>query len=147
MSKELEALECVERLDNMDFYRSIETYVSEIDSDISETQYLGNTDEFYIIKQALIKTQELKSENKVLLEENKDLYVELAFAEKQYKELMDCIAQCRKAFDIIKEKEVNIPFLKSAATFDKYNKAIELKSFFGIALTEEEFNLLKEVLE
>ena len=53
-----EALKCLKKLDNMQFSRSIDTYVPEIDSEISETQYLDNTIEFYIIKQALIKAQE-----------------------------------------------------------------------------------------
>lgn len=47
------ALECLKRLDYMEFHRSIETYVPSIDGDISETQYLCNTDEFAIIQQAL----------------------------------------------------------------------------------------------
>ena len=75
-----EALECVERLDKMEFHRSIETYVSEIDSDISETQYLGNTDEFYTIKQALIKEQEPKQYLK---------WEDLEFKEKQ--QVMDVL--------------------------------------------------------
>lgn len=64
-----EALECVERLDKMEFHRSIETYVSEIDSDISETQYLGNTDEFYTIKQALLKAQKEHNSTNLLMQE------------------------------------------------------------------------------
>ena len=55
-----EALECLKALDNMEFSRSIETYVPEIDSDISETQYLCNTNEFYIVKQALLKAQAME---------------------------------------------------------------------------------------
>ena len=76
-----EALECIKSLDNMEFSRSIETYVPLIDSDISETQYLCNTDEFYIIKQALLKAQKQEKEiakyQKMLDIFNKHFIIEL----------------------------------------------------------------------
>ena len=56
-----EALECLHQLDSMGFHRSIDTYVPEINSEISETQYIDNTNEFYTIKQALLITQELET--------------------------------------------------------------------------------------
>ena len=114
------------------------------------TQFIAGMifgDELRAIEHTLLKAQELEIENSALLKENNNLYVELTFCQKQYKELIEYTKQQEKALEIIFKKEVNIPFLKSATTFDKYNKVIEFKSFFGIALTEEEFNLLKEVLE
>ena len=65
MSKILEALDCL-KIAGVDFYRSIETYVPEIHSDISETQYFDNTDEFYTIKQGLLEAQDLEKENELL---------------------------------------------------------------------------------
>lgn len=62
-AKPSEALKDLKELNKMGFCRSIDTYVPEIDRDISETQYLENTTEFYIIKQALIKAQEQEKEN------------------------------------------------------------------------------------
>lgn len=47
-----------------------------------------------------------------------------------------------KALEIIKEKEVDIYLLKVASSVKHYNNAQDFKQ-----LTEEEFNLLKEVLE
>jgi hypothetical protein len=48
-----------------------------------------------------------------------------------------------KALDIIKEKKVNILLLELAENVDEYNERIVPNG----QLTEEEFNLLKEILE
>lgn len=87
------------------------------------------------------KVQELESENSALLEENNDLYTELLFAEKQYKELTECVKKQSKVLRVIKEKNVDIIYLKDSNNVEEYN------SHFGCAvckLTKEEFNTLKE---
>ena len=48
-----------------------------------------------------------------------------------------------KALEIIFEKNIDIYFLKSAVTFDEYNKLIKFKAPFALELTKEEFNLVK----
>lgn len=45
------------------------------------------------------------------------------------------------------EKHVSVELLKSAITFDEYNKLIKSKNVFGLYLTQEEFDLLKKRLE
>lgn len=87
------------------------------------------------IKQALLKAQELKSENNVLLEENKDLYVELAFANKQYKELIECAKQYKKVLSIIKKKVMPLVSVENGRVWDN-----ELYS--SNELTQEESDLL-----
>lgn len=101
------------------------------------------------IEQALLKAQELESENNALLEENKDLYVELAFSEKQYKELIECTNQYKKVLEIIKEKQVNISLLRYCLdewvdSLYQYNKRTNIEKF---KLTQEEFDLLKSWLD
>lgn len=48
-----------------------------------------------------------------------------------------------KALKIVFEKNIDIDFLKSADTFEEYNKLIKFKSVFATELTQEEFDLLK----
>lgn len=113
MSKALKALECLKSL-GADFYRSIKTYVPEIHSDISETQYLDNTDEFYVVKQALLEAQDLEKE--------KDKY--------------------KKALEIIFKKTVDIDLLKDCEDVWEYNMNFPYRGIYH--LTQDEFNLLKE---
>ena len=144
-----EALECLERLDTMDFHRSIETYIPEIDSDISETQYLGNTDEFYTIKQALLKAQEQKKLfDDMLVFKNGCLSSCFEYKGKQivampleeYAEFMEQ----EKVLETIKEKEVNMQVFNQCEDVETYNKVyIKQKDR---QLTKEEFEMLKEVL-
>jgi hypothetical protein len=51
-----------------------------------------------------------------------------------------------KALEIIKEKDVHIVWLKESKTLEAYNKELEKRRMFDRLLTQEEFNLLKEVL-
>lgn len=50
----------------------------------------------------------------------------------------------QKVLKIIFEKSVDIDFLKSADTFEEYNKLIKFKAPFAAELTQEEFDTLKE---
>jgi len=49
-----------------------------------------------------------------------------------------------KALKILFEKNVGIDFLKSADTFEEYNKLIKTNGVFNIELTKEEFDIVKE---
>lgn len=74
-AKPSQALECLKEIDSMQFHRSIDTYVYEIKSEISETQYLDNTNEFYTIKQALIKAQEQEKVLNIIKEKDVDTFM------------------------------------------------------------------------
>ena len=123
------------------------------------TQFIAGMnfgDELRAIEHALLKAQELEIENSALLKENSNLYVELTFGQKQYKELIEYTKQQEKALEIIKEKRVNVgTFIHLTKVLKKdYEKCKGLNNTFGANicdcycefLTEEEFSLLKEVL-
>lgn len=99
------------------------------------------------LENVLRKVQDLESDNNALLEENNELYVELEFIKKQYKELTEGSHQYKKALEIIKEKDVDLRTLKACFKVEcglqEYNK----HQYKENELTEEEFNLLKEVLK
>lgn len=92
---------------------------------------------FYdIIKQDLEKLEELEKEYEKL----KERYKHRA---ETSNDLCKEVRQYEKAFEIIKEKKVDIPKLL-ANDFNNYNA---LAVFFGFKqLTQEEYELLKEVL-
>lgn len=85
-----------------------------------------------IIENALKEKIELEEENKALIESN-DLLNE-ALIEDQKK---------LKALEIIKNKKVNLEYLKCCQNYEQY---ITICSY-GNEITEEEFDLLKEVLK
>lgn len=101
------------------------------------------------LENTLRKVQDLESDNNALLEENNELYVELEFIKKQYKELTECIQQYKRVLDIIKEKCVDVGLVKAVASVEQYNKIYVYDHMLDVkyCLTQEEFNLLKEVLE
>jgi len=128
-TKPSEALKDLEKLGHLDLYESyINLKVNEVD-------------EFGIIKQALVKAQEQEKENDVLLGENDDLYTELAFCEKQYKETIEYAKKCTKLLKLINEKNVDVRYFKQQCnTLNDYNYC----QLFGDELSQEEFDLLKE---
>ncbi len=62
---------------------------------------------------------------------------------------LESIGKSLKALEIIKEKDVDIVSLKNALSSEQYNSFISFRINYMdyMKLTEEEFNLLKEVLE
>lgn len=52
-----------------------------------------------------------------------------------------------KALEIIKEKNVDVKLLKLSTNLLDYYTMVKHKTGYNTELTEEEFNLLKEVLE
>ena len=97
---------------------------------------------FNTIKEYILKSQELESDNSALLEENNDLYIELTFGQKQYKELTEYAKQCTKLLELITRKNVDVRYFKQCNTLNDYNYCQRLKN----RLSQEEFNLLKEWL-
>lgn len=113
-------------------------------------------DEYNTIKQALLKAQELEKENDELLqavalfkqklEDTNDIKI----ATTMMKQLDKNISlekeknKYKKTLEIIKSKNVDISYLKYDCHFELclYNKYMEDSK----KLTQEEFNLLKEVL-
>ena len=93
-AKPSEALEC-----SLKLYKMVESAGNGNCFNLNEAWEYHKT-----IKQALIKAQELKCENKALLEENNDLYAELTLANKQYKELIENTKQYQKVLELIKSK-------------------------------------------
>ena len=63
-----------------------------------------------------------------------------------YKEDWDEIQMKLKALKIIKEKGVCVALLKSSNSVKSYNDTLKLEDRPEKDLTQEEFNLLKEVL-
>lgn len=78
----------------------------------------------------------------------KDYERRLALA-KEYKDINN-VGKRLKAFEIIKEKDVDVVFVKRYKTVEEYNNAMDYISKnggdFEEHLTQEEFDLLKEVL-
>lgn len=105
------------------------------------------------LENTLRKVQDLESDNNALLEENNELYVELEFIKKQYKELTEGSHQYKKALEIIKEKpqaELSLIQLGKIKTYEEYlnyTNYWELDLYGDMVYTEEEFNLLKEMLK
>lgn len=102
------------------------------------------------LENTLRKVQDLESDNNALLEENNELYVELEFIKKQYKELTEGSHQYKKVLEIIKEKRIDIESFYSSfieRDFNYYFYSSWYRGYGRNKLTEEEFNLLKEVLE
>lgn len=64
------------------------------------------------------------------------------------KELLIPVAKQLKALEIIKEKRVDTYFLMQTDTLEEYNKSLHTCSWFpSYELTQEEYDLLKEVLK
>ena len=72
---------------------------------------------------------------------------------KETKNAFKVVEKSLKALDIIKEKNVDVLAIKESKTLEEYNRnAWEVEHYgrykgYKLQLTEEEFNLLKEVLE
>ena len=103
------------------------------------------------LENTLRKVQDLESDNNVLLEENNELYVELEFIKKQYKELTEGSHQYKKVLEIIKEKPFESADCVNYLTINKNNSTmLDYKHYcmtIKDILVEEDFNTLKEVLE
>lgn len=56
-------------------------------------------------------------------------------------------SKLKNILKILFDKNVDIDFLKSADTFEEYNKLIKVNITFAIVLTQDEFNLIKEYLK
>lgn len=68
------------------------------------------------------------------------------FGQLKGQELVNCyetIYKCLKALEVIKKKTVDIWLIQNKKTLKQYNSMVDESR----QLTEEEFNLLKEVLE
>lgn len=60
-----------------------------------------------------------------------------------YDENVEIVSKALKALEIIKEKEVDVQLLEDSKNLNDYNWCVHTKNR---ALTQEEFDLLKEVL-
>lgn len=130
-----EALECLENIGNWELANSCMEKVNE-------------SDEFAIIKQALLKQQEQeKFFDDRLVFKNGCIMSGFDYKGKQIVamplEEYDEFMKQEKALKIIFEKNVNTLLLELAENVDEYNERIVPNG----KLTEEEFNLLKEMLE
>ena len=122
MNKELEALKCLDNIESAlwddDFH--YQKYSKELDT----------------IKQALLKAQEQEKENSVLKACIRDW-------EDDYEHLKNALHKEKEILKIIKEKYVNIDLLTEVDTLEEYNSKVSWSAF---KLTQEEFDLLKEVV-
>ena len=85
------------------------------------------------------------------LKDDKAIHITIDYFEKAYSTIKQALLQAQKslkALEIIKEKRVACDLLTNPDVMDykKYNSHCD-KYDFIVPLTEEEFNLLKEILE
>ena len=128
------SLQRLESIDNANPSEALEC-LEKVYSRLPQWDLSRNVDQCNIIKQALLKAQEPK----------------------QYVDELKLVENKLKALEIIKEKRVNVgTFIHLTKVLKKdYEKCKGLNNTFGANicdsdfefLTEEEFNLLKEVLE
>lgn len=98
------------------------------------------------IEQALLKAQEQDFNYKNIVIPFFEELVEL-LGITDTDEMLDKIKELKKALKIIFEKSVDIEFLKSADTFDEYNKLVKIANVFSIPLIKKEFDSLKEMTD
>ena len=117
-----------------------------------ESICIGYSERYVVLSQALDRLEELEEENKKLKEKVKELKEELKeeleIAIKNYKCLVwhnnnqyNLLIKYNKCIEILKRKKVNI-FSIQLLTCEQYNKSVVKED----ELTEEEYELLKEVL-
>jgi hypothetical protein len=114
------------------------TYLSAI---LPDWQRVNNgVDSLSIIKQALLKAQDLEKEIEILKEYRKDYLSRLDNLEKHS-------LKQDKALEIIKEKKIDVVKLCCSLDAESYNLSIDIKGLNdSYKITQEEFDLLKEVL-
>lgn len=139
MSKSLEALE---RIGNYPIDLGIDNSYEPPKSCGNVSIGLCFQKEFDLIKQDLERLEELEKENQELKDENYKLKRELNNIDYDFDKLEDEIIKLKKAIEILKRDfqfKIEDNFLW---IYDDYFGALE-----SLSLTEEEINLLKEVLE
>ena len=136
-----EALECLEEMENYNPCQCPECYT------------LGEwcREELETIKQALIKQQEQKKFfDDMLVFKNGCMMSCFEYSGKQIVamplEEYDEFMKQEKALEIIKEKNVNVKLLKLSTNLLDYYTRVKIKTGENTELTEEEYDLLKEVL-
>jgi UDP-N-acetylglucosamine 2-epimerase len=90
------------------------------------------------IKKDLERLEKLKKENKEFKKANKKVY---DMTKRFEKAILDRFEKLEKAIKIINIRKVNVAIFKQCDTAKEYNE------FGFIELLEEDFSLLKEVLE
>ena len=107
-----------------------------------------------------LSKEDIVVERKEIIEDALEDYEEIKFLYEdlmeQYELVMDLIEQYElkmenkskkeEAFEIIKEKDVHIFWLKESETLEEYNKELLKRKMVDRLLTQEEYDLLKEVL-
>ena len=139
MSKELEALERLKTAPS--FMGGTAEYQACIQSEALLMQ------DYEIVRQALLKVQDnVRSEETLQKYFQEGITLDSVRALKQEKDYY------KKVLEIIKEKNVAVALLKSCRTVNAYNilafddEYLKANNYLR-KLTQEEFNLLKEVLE
>ncbi len=143
MNKELTPLEALQE------YKMIKNYFDrKAHEKIQTLRVFNNEDELYsIIETALKEYERLKKLYKLEEETSKHLNKTVLLMNEEINKQL-------KAFEIIVKKEVNIEFWLSfnvgVMTYKEYtnlNKILVITSINKEVLTQEEFDLLKEILE
>ena len=139
MDKEFEALKYVNGI-IIDLEDDLQHYTM-VDKDKAKELFIReDLKQFALIKQVLIKAQEIEDENNILLGQNTDLFDELALANKQYKELMEGAKRQNDILKIMFDKNVDIELLKQSEDRSEYNTHFPYRETYQ--LTQEEFDLL-----
>lgn len=135
-----EALECLKAL------QSIRDKYS-----MPLTEYVNSFDYIKTIKHVLLKQQEQKKFfDDMLIFKNGCMMSCFEYSGKQIVamplEEYDEFMKQEKALEIIKEKNVNVKLLKLSTNLLDYYTRVKIKTGENTELTEEEYDLLKEVL-
>lgn len=100
---------------------------------IVESHYDKETEDIQIVKRELERLEELEKAFDSLVKESETLGKMLS------KEI-----EKNRAFEVIKEKDVDVGWLKRAKDLHQYNNGMGINSYK--ALTQEEYDLFEEVL-
>lgn len=161
MTKEIEALEEIIDKFAEQMMRANKEEITATNK-TNAIEYLYRTPQVRLLQQALLKAQELE---KVIVElceyygfDNLYPYDDIAEIEATFKDTLDNYSLKRmksisdlqkaekleKAWEVVKEKCVDMFVLKIASSVEHYNKTQKLEQY---QLTDEDFKLLKEAIE
>jgi len=111
-----------------------------VDYRLSSNSQATLLEDYELVKQALLKAQDLETEIQILKEYRKDYLSRLDNLEK-YSLKQD------KALEIIKEKKIDVVNLRSSLDAESYNLSVDIEGLNdSYKITQEEFDLLVEVL-
>ena len=134
IEKALQRLEAIDNANPSEAWECLEEIILYLNANEPTGKYCKNIEN---LKNRLLKAYEDE-------EENKRLWNDITTVDKQYTDLMLDYQEQKKVLEIIKEKGVDVGYLKTCKTLEEYNyNCWNDEEDFNKKLTEEEFDLLK----